>query len=315
MRIPLAALLLVALALAGCQGRDRGDGPVPTGTSEIRTLHPGAIDRTYILHAPPQATNETALPLLVMLHGGFGTAAHMQSRYGMDPVADELGFYVAYPDGAAFAWDAVHCCGLPFAYQVDDVGFLAAVIADVAARHAVDAERVCVAGHSNGGMMAYRFAAERSDLVACAAVVAGTIGGRPAPDEPVRMPDAPRHHVSVLHIHATDDPQVPYDGGKSPSNYDGRSDLSVNATHAFWLAANGLDGPSQRWTEGNVSYERSVGDGVEVLFATTVGGHGWPGTTAEVPGLIDVPARPNATRAVAEFFLAHGRPVPAPAPA
>ena len=55
---------------------------------------------------------------------------------------------------------------LPMSNNADDVGFLREVVAQVAAAHPVDTTRIYVTGHSYGCMMAQRFLAEASDLVA-----------------------------------------------------------------------------------------------------------------------------------------------------
>ena len=48
-------------------------------------------------------------------------------------------------------------------------------------------------GFSNGGMLTYRFAAERGDLLAAAAPMAASIGGRPSEDLPEwRIPEPVR---------------------------------------------------------------------------------------------------------------------------
>jgi polyhydroxybutyrate depolymerase len=54
------------------------------------------LERTYILHVPPAASEP--LPLILVLHGTYGTGRKMQFGLGFDPHADQRGFYVAYPN-------------------------------------------------------------------------------------------------------------------------------------------------------------------------------------------------------------------------
>lgn len=54
------------------------------------------LERTYILHVPPAASEP--LPLIIVLHGTYGTGRKMQAGLGVDPYADSRGFYVVYPD-------------------------------------------------------------------------------------------------------------------------------------------------------------------------------------------------------------------------
>ena len=59
--------------------------------------------------------------------------------------------------------------------HIDDVGYLESVIDAVGNLYPVDRSRVFLTGHSNGGMMTYRFACEHPELIAGAASVAGTM--------------------------------------------------------------------------------------------------------------------------------------------
>jgi len=64
------------------------------------------------------------------------------------------------------------------------VGFIAAAIDDVRVHLQIDPDRIYMVGFSNGGMLAYRFAAERGDILAAVAPLAASIGGRPSEDAP-----------------------------------------------------------------------------------------------------------------------------------
>ena len=54
------------------------------------------------------------------------------------------------------------CCGRARSLGLDDVGFLDAVLDDVARRVEIDATRIYEVGESNGAMLAYQYAAVRS---------------------------------------------------------------------------------------------------------------------------------------------------------
>ena len=116
---------------------------------------------------------------------------------------------------------------------MDDVGFLAAVVDDLAAKIPVDRGRIYAIGHSNGSMMAYRFAAERPDLVTAIVAVAGAMDV--VLERQVR-------DVAVLHIHSIDDPRALYDGGVGPPfpGTDNRVEHQpVMRGLAAWAANNG----------------------------------------------------------------------------
>lgn len=262
--------------------------PVLISDDHEFTLEHGGRERSYIVHVP--AGLEHPAPMVVALHGGGGTGKGFQEQNGMDVVADREGFLVVYPEGTGVLPNRLHtwnsgfnCCGYALDNDVDDVGFLRAVIEDVAERTAVERGRVYMTGHSNGAMMSYRFAAEAADLVTAIAPVGGALS--------VADP-SPTRAIAVLHIHSADDPRALYDGGEGPP-FPGTSRTHVaepvRPGIETWATINGCSpGPVLQQTlvgtgddEGQTA-ERLVWDcaeeaSVEHLLLTG-SGHGWPGT-------------------------------------
>lgn len=315
MRAHAAALLLVLPLVAGCVGplpSCRSDGALDAfapGDHHLRLCVGGKLRETTVV--VPEGVPDPA-PLLLMLHGGGGNGEQMRRDNGMDAVAAELGFIVAYPEGTPArrgsdvrTWNAAHCCGKAFEETSKDVEFLADLVATLEANWPIDDGRVGVAGHSNGAMMAYRFAAERSDLVTAVMPVAGAIGGEPDPGDAVRRIPSPQQPVSALILHARDDPRVPYDGGQG-QNLDGpRVDLSVQDAVELWSAAIGAGAlePVQR-DDGVEAAQASGRERTQIVLLTTEGGHGWPGANGtRMPG----PAAPDASAEIGAFLLSHAR--------
>jgi polyhydroxybutyrate depolymerase len=192
------AVLLAQFGVAACR-RAAPPTDEASGTT-THTLTAGGEQREYRLYVPPGVS--APAPLVLMLHGGFGTAEHAQEHYGWDDAARAHGFVVAYPDGLGRAWNAGgSCCGEPGRTGVDDVAFLTAVVAEVGTIVPIDADRVFATGMSNGALMSYRLACD-TPLFAAIAPVAGTMLG----DCPEPAP------ISVLHIHGLADQNVRYDG-------------------------------------------------------------------------------------------------------
>lgn len=289
----VAALVLIsAISAASCamQQAARRPGLAP-GDHTFTLLHDGAT-RQYIVHVPPSA-GTGPVPLMVALHGGGGHAAQFQRENGMDAAADRHGFLVAYPDGTGplsgrlLTWNAgEHCCGWALAHRIDDVGFLAAMLQDLKQRTGIDPKRVYVTGHSNGAIMAYRFAAERAELVTAVIPVAGAmdVGGF-----------KPSRPVAVLHIHSVDDPRALYAGGLGPPFPGTQQRVQHQAAMAGieqWARFNGCrlppverearqgSGRDQGQSTTRLVYEGcGAGGAVEHLRLRGVG-HGWPGTDA-----------------------------------
>jgi polyhydroxybutyrate depolymerase len=256
------------------------------------TLH----ERSYIVHMPAGA--DTARPVIINLHGG-GSNAESQERYsGMDAVADREHFIAVYPNGTGrggfLVWNAGTCCGRAPARRVDDVGFIRAVINDLAKRTPVDRTRIYVTGLSNGAMMSYRMAAEASDLVAAIAPVAGSM---------VLVQFHPKLPVPVMHFHSVDDPRALYNGGLGPPfPVTGTQVLHppVEQQLAKWIAFNGCrkdPGIERRLfdnetTASKVVYGPCTSDAPVVLWRMTGSGHVWPGKDA-LPAVALILGKPN----------------------
>ncbi|MCH2547746.1 MAG: alpha/beta hydrolase-fold protein, partial [Alphaproteobacteria bacterium] len=133
-------------------------------------------ERSYYLFAP-KGDAKTALPLVLVLHGGGGSPQNIANVTGFSELAAKEKFLVGYPAGTGriSTWNAGKCCGYAERLNVDDVGFIEKLIADVKTRRNVDASRIYVTGISNGGMMAYRLACEMGEVFAAFAPVAAAM--------------------------------------------------------------------------------------------------------------------------------------------
>jgi polyhydroxybutyrate depolymerase len=160
--------------------------PSTAGAAGTKQLPPGdqqfTIDfdgsaREYLVHVPAGAEPGKRLPVVFNFHGGGSDAPAQKAYSQMDATADRHGFVVVYPQGVPPApgqqslrtWKAGKCCGPAKRTSADDVGFTFAVLDDLARRTPVDKRRVNATGISNGGMMAYRLAADASKRVAAVA--------------------------------------------------------------------------------------------------------------------------------------------------
>jgi polyhydroxybutyrate depolymerase len=241
----------------------------------------GGLDRSYRLYIPPGLP--TPAPLVVMLHGGFGSAQQAERAYGWDELADGAKFVVAYPDGIGRAWNVSGgCCGRPGREGIDDVGFVTAVVNDVAGNVDIDRARLYATGISNGGMLAY--------ALACNTSIFAAIG----PDSATQLDkcSAP-HPTSVMHIHGTADPRIRYDGGPGTDVATPDGGPSMPDLNAFWRNVDHC-GPPTTATEGAVTRSTAdCPDGRSVALLTVDGGgHEWPKL---------------ATQALWQFFAAHPR--------
>jgi polyhydroxybutyrate depolymerase len=261
-----AAAFLIAFAACHPQGDE--------------TLQVGPRARHYELFVPSDTPN---LPLVVVLHGHGGTGKQMERFSQFDRVAAREQFVVAYPDGIGRGWNDGRA-GVNG--DADDVAFVATLIDEIAAEHAIDRNRVYVTGASNGAMMSYRIACELSDRVAAIAPVIGNL--------PVELACTPKQPMSVLAINGTADPLVPYNGGHVAR---GRGEvLSAAMSTQFFAHAAGCSAAEPTVEEPDVNdrddsrtfvtrYDCPAP--VEISLITLDGaGHTWPGGVQYLPKLL-----------------------------
>jgi polyhydroxybutyrate depolymerase len=249
------------------------------------------LRRSYLIHVPPQVAQGQPLPVVLNFHGGGSHAEVVKAYTRMDRAADRDGYIAVYPNGSSgfgnrfLTWNAGSCCGPAVALQIDDVGFVHAILDELPKRTPIDTSRIYVTGLSNGAMMAYRFAAEAASRVAAVAGVAGAT---------ILQNFNPSRSVPVLHIHSMQDHIARFDGGFGPPS-------AVADTRMFhppvedmlrrWLDHNAcplkpdivdaVAGPAGTPDEKHSAIRRVYGpcrDGVEVvLWQLSGAGHVWPG--------------------------------------
>src|SRR5262249_25657301 len=132
----------------------------------------GGRARTFRVHVPPGYTGKRAVPLVLDLHAPGETLGLQQYLSGFAQKSDEAGFIVVWPQGVHASWNGNDCCGGALAENIDDVGFLRALVSEVETIANIDHSRVYATGHSNGASMVHRLACEAADLFAAVAPVA-----------------------------------------------------------------------------------------------------------------------------------------------
>jgi len=288
--------------------------PAPGDYSE--TLEWGGRTRSYLVHVPP---GEGKRPAVLVFHGGGGNARQAARMSGMNGIADREGFLAVYPNGTGrlgrwlLTWNSGYCCAYALRHGVDDVGFVRRLIGELVSRYGADPDRIYVTGMSNGGMMAHRLAAELSDLVAAAAPVAGSIGGKASERAPEYVIPKPRRPVAMVILHGKKDRHLRYEGGEPVITLTpGRMDLPVSAAVEFWVKKNGCapEPVREAAVEGHVVKETYTGcrDGADVvLYTLEHGGHVWPGSRRPRLWSDDACRKFPASEVIWEFFEAHPR--------
>ena len=293
----LTALFAAALVVGGLAG-------APASADPPGMLAFGGLQRTYVLHVP--AGLEQPRGLVINLHGAGMNGGQQAAVTGYDAVADQYGFVVAYPDGIDTTWADGRGASLPDRQGVDDVGFLASLIDRLSRDFRIPPGRVFVTGMSAGAFMANRLVCERADLVTAIAPVAGTLGAG--------LPCAPSRPVSVLAVHGTADPVVPFNGGTMMGRGGASEIVSAPALAERWREINRCPGPlvNDPAATGEIQEMSATGcaGGTEVvLVRINGGGHTWPAGRFALPADVVGPTSfaVDASGASAEFFAAQIR--------
>ncbi|MCB0686697.1 MAG: T9SS type A sorting domain-containing protein [Saprospiraceae bacterium] len=274
------------------------------GLAQYDSLVFDGLQRSYLVHLPTGYHEQEQLPLVIAMHGGFGSAANLQNQSGLSQTANDHHFIVVYPEGSREGllsirtWNAGWCCGNSSAADVDDVGFIDTLLDVLITKYAVDTNRIYATGMSNGGFMSYRLACELSNRIAAIAPVAGSLS------VPTCNPIRP---VPIIAFHSYLDSNVPYLGGIGDGvsdHYNAPLDSVLNA----WSNKNGCQSEKltiqddaqfthYEWTECECNAD------IE-WYLTRDGGHSWPGGNQTITG--DPTSQViNANELMWNFFSQH----------
>ncbi len=314
------AACLIGLALViGCREgtADAEEKPFKSGTSgtQLFTITVNEIERKYFVHVPPSRNETKKWPVVVMFHGGGGSAKGAMWETGWREKADAEGFLAVFPEGTApdrsrpgrfrdnpQTWNDGSDRANVGAVQrgVPDVEFVSAMLANLKASFKVDERRIYASGFSNGASMAFRVARELSGVIAAAAPVAGADW---------LQDTKPERPVPLIKITGTADPLNPIGGGMVRIGK--RTFGEKPATQkmiAKWVEMH--RGPKK----GRVVYDNDGATGIayglpdepaEVVLYTIDGhGHYWPGGKSALPVRLagENIAKLNATNVIWDFF-------------
>ena len=222
-----AGLLSLSLVLAGCgeagdelnqdSVSDTGSDNTP-GADDSEWVEPPLDtsdlgqdwDRPATVYVPNNYTAAQEWPLVFLLHGFTATGYLQDSYLGFSKRVNERGFILVVPDGTANPasqqfWNATEYCCDFYGQNPDDAGYLLHLIDEAKSRFNINAGKVYMTGHSNGGFMSHRMACDHADVITGIMSLAGATF-----KDPNRCQNS--EPVAMLQVHGTEDSTILYEG-------------------------------------------------------------------------------------------------------
>ncbi len=289
--------------------RDVGDAqPGEASSFEYHTVAKAAGIRRFKLYVPAGYRGQP-VPLIVMLHGCTQSADNFAAGTRMNELADEHVFLVAYPEQPKSA--NLNRCWNWFNVgdQIRDLGephLIAELTRQIVRDHAVDGDRIYVAGLSAGGAAAAIMGATYPDLYAAVGIHSGLACGA-ARDMQAAF-SAMRQGAPAARLPVRTGPVVP------TIVFHGDRDETVNAVNGDQASEQASGGPgagthvSQGETASGTAFTRTIrldmqGRAVGEQWVVEGLGHAWSGGSAT--GSFTDPRGPDASREFVRFFLGH----------
>jgi polyhydroxybutyrate depolymerase len=251
----LSALVWAALACTGLESWVSAQTPPP---SRAMTWTIEGMTREAIVYAPAAPPAGSRAPLVLSFHGRGDDMRNFQ----------HTDLHAAWPAAVVVYFQGLDGRGGLAGWQVErgesgdrDLKLVDAALASLRRQYDVDANRVYATGFSNGAMFTYLLWAERPDVFAAYAPVAGRL-------RPSVQPARPR---PLFHVAGERDGQVTFTDQKAAIaiavGVNGVGDKRASCGDGCTLYGGGTPAPVMTWIHsGGHDYPRSTASRIASFF-------------------------------------------------
>ncbi len=282
--------------------------PLPDGASFTAAAYANAEgSRDYKLFSPSVRSRER-LPLIVMLHGCTQSPDDFAAGTRMNSLAEEHGFFVAYPAqnrsaNVSQCWNWFN----PHDQRRDqgEPSLIAGITREIMRAHPVDPERVYIAGLSAGGAAAAIMADAYPDLYKAVGIHSGLPSGAAsdlasafdAMRVGAKATERPGPVVPAIVFHGDADPVV------HPSNAEALAAQALGRATGLQRTAEQGEAPGGH-AYVRTTYADQKGLTMFEQWSIRGAGHAWAGGSES--GSYTDPRGPDASTEMVRFFFEHG---------
>lgn len=256
MRITIFIILLI-ISMSHCASSQTLQCNQNANDPDLQTISQfdgtDTITREYILKIPTNYNKDISTPLIINMHG-FGDCASdyantIHDFYNFSQLANNENIIVVYPQGAYRPdkqdtyWEPGDT-GIENIYD-NDIFFIEELIAKIKSEYNINQDMIFACGYSNGGMMSYSLACNRSNIFSAIGIMSGTMLEEECTLE---------KPVPTIKFHGIADGVLPYNGNVWFQ--------SVNEVVSFWLSQNNIPNTSlnsSQLNSGNVIHNAYTG--------------------------------------------------------
>ena len=296
-------------------------GAVESGRIFRRRGYRGSRTRRFELHRPRDYSDNSAVPLVMVLHGCRQNSADIRRISNFDAIADREGFVAVYPFITGYSGLRMRNCWgwwlgseiRPGAGEVED---LWQIVEQVKQEVSVDERRIHITGLSSGGGMAVAAMVAHRARFASGAAVAGvaysetpravshaSLAGtafKSTEDSVSAMKSVMGEHgrpSPIFIVHSHEDPTVDIQAARNIRDSWAEC-FAIDTTRPASKSAGITGGVPWVHARYREPWRRSA---IETLFIEGRG-HGWYGGN---PGNFSYPAAPDVSEFIWRFFKRH----------